>query len=209
MPRNKLTKKNIFLAAVDFFADKSYQQCTMQEIADKVNIKAPSIYKHFINKKEILNEIFDYFKDNLNKHRLPLEKIIEAVDHEPIEKIFPKLFISFETEEEYILMMKISKIVIDMSHENKDAKKVFQSAFIEEPTKYLNTVFSSLIDLGKIKPFDYESLTFQIIAFSLMIFEISFLNNSNRKEIDTRYNNGIAMLARGFEKADLLAVKQN
>jgi len=207
MPRNKLTKKEIFFAAVDFFSDRGFKQCTMQEIADQVNIKAPSIYKHFANKKEILLEIFDYYKNNLNKHRLPVEKVVDAIDHEPLSKVFTKLFVTFETEEEYTLMMKISKIVIGMSYENKEAKKIFQLIFIEEPTKYLNDVFTRLINSGKIKTFDYEALTFQIIAFSLMIFEIGLLEGTDRKEIDTRYNNGIALLARGFERADLLVNK--
>jgi len=207
MPRNKLTKKKIFLAAVDSFAEKSFKHCTMQEVADKVDIKAPSIYKHFANKKEILTEIFKYYQENLNKQRMPVEKVIEAIDNEPLNKVFSKLFITFETEDEYILMMKISKIVIDMSYKNKDAKKVFQIVFIEEPTKYLNDVFVKLIDSGKIKPFDYKSLTFQIIAFSRMIFEISALNGIDRKETDTRYNNGIAMLASGFERAELVVNK--
>jgi len=207
MPRNKLTKKKIFLAAVDSFAEKSFKHCTMQEVADKVNIKAPSIYKHFANKKEILTEIFEYYKENLNKQRLSVEKIIEAIDNEPLGKVFSKLFISFETEDEYTLMMKISKIVIDMSYKNKDAKKVFQIVFIDEPTKYLTDVFIKLIDSGKIKTFDYEALTFQIIAFSRMIFEICALNGSDRKDMDNKYNNGIAMLASGFERADLVVNK--
>ncbi|MCL2792781.1 MAG: TetR/AcrR family transcriptional regulator [Spirochaetaceae bacterium] len=204
MPRNKSTKKKIFFVAVDFFAEKGFKHCTMQEIADKVNIKAPSIYKHFINKKEILTEIFEYYKNNLNKHRLPVEKILEAIDHEPPGKVFTKLFSAFETEEEYALMMKISKIVIGMSYENEDAKKIFQQAFVEEPTKYLNDVFTKLIDSGKIKLFDYESLTFQIIAFSRMIFETSLPDGTDRAEMDAKYNNGIALLAKGFERADLL-----
>ena len=61
-----MTKKEIFFTAVDFFSDRGFKQCTMQEIADKVNIKTPSIYKHFTNKKEILAEIFDYYKDKTN-----------------------------------------------------------------------------------------------------------------------------------------------
>ena len=209
MPRNKLTKKKIFFTAIDCFSEKSFKQCTMQEIADRVNIKAPSIYKHFTNKKEILTEIFKYYKQNLNKNRLPAEEIINAIDQEPITKLFPKLFSTFETENEYTTIMKISKIVIDMSHENKEAKKVFQIVFIEEPTEYLTNVFTKLIDSGKIKSFDYESLIFQIIAFSLMIFEISLLYGTDRKEVDRRYNNGIAMLARGFERADLIIQKPN
>ncbi len=204
MPRNKSTKKKIFFAAVDCFYEKSYKRCTMQEIADKVNIKAPSIYKHFINKKEILTEIFEYYKNNLSKHRLPFEEIEKAIDYEPLSKVFSKLFFTFETENEYTIMMKISKIVIDMSHENKEAKRVFEISFIEEPTEYLHNIFSSLINSGKIKSFDYEALTFQIIAFSLMVFEVSLLNGTDRKEIDKKYNDGIALLARGFERADLL-----
>ena len=208
MPRNKLTKERIFFAAVDCFSEKGFKQCTMQEIAEKVDIKAPSIYKHFTNKKEILIEIFEYFTKNLNTRRMPVEQIVEAIDREPIRTVFSKLFFRFDIESgEYTLLNKIARIVMDMAHENKDAEKTFRLVMIENPTKYLTDIFTKLIELGKLKAFDYKSVTFQIIAFSFLALEMGLLKETNRKEVSENYKKGIEMMARCFERADLLVKK--
>ena len=208
MPRNKLTKERIFFAAVDCFAEKSYKHCTMQEIAEMVDIKAPSIYKHFTNKRQILTEIFEYFNKNLNMRRLSVEEIMEAIDREPIRTVFGKLFFRFDIESsEYTLLKKIAKIVMDMAHENKDAEKTFRIVMIENPTKYLTDIFTKLIEAGKLKSFDYKSLIFQIVAFSILTLQVGLLNETTRKELNTNYKNGIEMMARCFERADLLVKK--
>lgn len=191
MPRTTFTKKKIFLAAIDCFSQKGYKQSTMQEIADRVKIKAASIYNHFTGKEEILGEIFEYYKINFNKYRNPVDAIVEAAENKPFDKVLPMMFYTFGTEKEHEVMMKITHIIVDLKFENEEAKKLFRTAHIDEPTEYLHNVFSALIDSGKLKSFDYEELTFQIVSFSHMLMVISLLEGSTRKEGDKKYRKGI------------------
>ncbi|MCR4939677.1 MAG: TetR/AcrR family transcriptional regulator [Treponemataceae bacterium] len=53
------TKENILEAALTLFSERGYDGTSVEQIAQAVGIKAPSLYKHFKGKEEILNAIID------------------------------------------------------------------------------------------------------------------------------------------------------
>ena len=53
------TKDRILEEALTLFAEKGYDGTSVEQIAEKVGIKAPSLYKHFKGKEDILNSIID------------------------------------------------------------------------------------------------------------------------------------------------------
>lgn len=53
------TKENILEAALTLFSEQGYDGTSVEQIAQAVGIKAPSLYKHFKGKEEILNAIID------------------------------------------------------------------------------------------------------------------------------------------------------
>ena len=53
------TKEKILDAALTLFAENGYNGTSVERIADSVGIKAPSLYKHFKGKEDILNSIID------------------------------------------------------------------------------------------------------------------------------------------------------
>lgn len=57
------TKHRILDEALTLFAQKGYANVYVGEIAEKVGIKAPSLYKHYKNKQAI----FDAIIDEMNK----------------------------------------------------------------------------------------------------------------------------------------------
>lgn len=204
MPRTTLTKKKIFYAAIDCFASKNYKLCTMQELAAAVGIKAPSLYKHYACKEDILNEIMEYYKINFNKYRTPIEKIVGAIDTEPVENIISMLFYDFGTQNEYNRMMKISRIIMDMKFENEEASRLYDTVFIEEPQEYLYLAFSTLIEEGKLKKFDYKPVAFQMMAFSHMLFVMTLVGENTRQERDKMYVEGVQLLSRAFVNAQIM-----
>ncbi len=197
MPRGANTKEKIFLSAVDFFSEKNYKQCTLKEIAAAAGIRAASVYKHYENKEEILSEILAYYSENFTKHRTPLEEVLEAARTKPLDEILPMLFYTFGTDAEYGRMMKLTKIVMSLRFEYPDAKAVYVTEHLEKPTQYLHTVFLSLIRSGRLKDFDYATMSFHLIAFSNMLITMSMLG-STKAELDRQYADGIAMFSRGM-----------
>lgn len=53
------TRLEILIAAAKLFSHKGYTACTLREIADKVGMKAGSVYYHFGSKEEILDEVLN------------------------------------------------------------------------------------------------------------------------------------------------------
>ena len=53
------TKEKILDEALTLFAENGYDGTSVEQIANKVGIKAPSLYKHFKGKEDILNALID------------------------------------------------------------------------------------------------------------------------------------------------------
>ena len=53
------TKSRILDEALTLFSEKGYANVYVGEIADRVGIKAPSLYKHFRNKQAIFDAIIE------------------------------------------------------------------------------------------------------------------------------------------------------
>ena len=53
------TKEKILDAALTLFAENGYDGTSVEQIASEVGIKAPSLYKHFKGKEDILNALID------------------------------------------------------------------------------------------------------------------------------------------------------
>ena len=53
------TKDRILDEALTLFSENGYDGTSVERIAEKVGIKAPSLYKHFKSKEDILNAIID------------------------------------------------------------------------------------------------------------------------------------------------------
>jgi len=59
------TREQILAAAEDLFASQGYQSTTIKQVAEKVGVQGPALYKHFSNKRalfeEVLERVFDPF----------------------------------------------------------------------------------------------------------------------------------------------------
>ena len=53
------TKERILDAALTLFAENGYNGTSVEQIAGIVGIKAPSLYKHYKGKEDILNALID------------------------------------------------------------------------------------------------------------------------------------------------------
>lgn len=53
------TKERILAEALTLFSENGYDGTGVEQIAEKVGIKAPSLYKHFKGKEDILNALID------------------------------------------------------------------------------------------------------------------------------------------------------
>ena len=65
------TKDKILQVSIYLFAEKGYGNVSVREIAKEVGVKASSLYKHYESKNDILESIFQLFRESLSLTNLP------------------------------------------------------------------------------------------------------------------------------------------
>ena len=56
-------KEEIIMATLELAAEKGLGSVSMNMIADKVGIKKPSLYNHFVSKEEIVQAMYEYLRE--------------------------------------------------------------------------------------------------------------------------------------------------
>ncbi len=116
-------QKKIINAALSIISEKGIQELTTKNLARRLKISEPALYRHFKNKIDILVTI-------LSEYKITLETIANEVrqsDHEPMEKMqmfYRAIFIRFSetpsltsvifAEEIFRNEKKLSKAVLDI-----------------------------------------------------------------------------------------------
>ena len=77
------TKEKILETALALFAENGYNGTSMEQIAQDVGIKTPSLYKHFKGKADILNSLIDIaearYEENFGSDK-NIGKLPESID---------------------------------------------------------------------------------------------------------------------------------
>lgn len=61
------TKDKILFAALDLFSEKGYDGVGVDQIAESIGLKGPSIYRHFKGKEDILNRLIAKGTEHYNE----------------------------------------------------------------------------------------------------------------------------------------------
>lgn len=61
-------KKEIIMATLELAANKGLGNVSMNMIADKVGIKKPSLYNHFVSKEELVEAMYQFLREEAKKN---------------------------------------------------------------------------------------------------------------------------------------------
>ena len=87
------TKEKILETALTLFAQNGYDGTSVEQIAQDVGIKAPSLYKHFKGKEDILNALIDIAEARYEESFGSAKKVgtipenIDGFIHETMKKV--------------------------------------------------------------------------------------------------------------------------
>jgi len=166
----KTTKEKIFDVSIDLFSQKGFDGVSVREIAREVGIRESSIYNHYKSKDEIMDSIFQYFKEELMKMRPP-----EARNMGEMDKITPEIFRQrANLTLDLFKNSKMGKIFIIISSEqfrDERAKIIVLKFLIQEPYSFSKKVLEFMVDkgiIGRIDP-SIKAMEFQYSIFSLFL----------------------------------------
>ena len=74
----KITREEISDTAVKLFLDKGYNNVTIQDICNELNITKPTLYKYISNKEDLILDLYDSTIDHLVKDTY---KLVDMIVH--------------------------------------------------------------------------------------------------------------------------------
>ncbi len=149
------TKQKIFETSAKLFSKNGYNGVSMREIAKEVGIKESSIYNHYKNKQEIINNLFDFLAETITTNRPSLEDIEKMLDYISVEDVFKQLILEFGKSLNGTLDT-IARIVYTEQFRNDKAKKIMLENLIAEPSRFISKVLQIMYRKNLIRNIDTD-----------------------------------------------------
>ena len=143
------TKDIILGEALKLFANKGYEAVGVEEIAKAVGIKAPSLYKHYKNKRAIFDSIIarvnEADSEKAKEHEMPetaIEQSAEDYESVPLEKIgeYTKEMFLHWTKDEFFCRFR--KLLTLEQYKSAEMQSLYQQYISSGPVKYMADIFS-------------------------------------------------------------------
>lgn len=152
------TKDKILNVAIDLFSTNGYNEVSIREIAKEVGIKDASIYYHYSKKEDILDSIFEYFIERMNRTGTSEEHQEELLNKSPMDLYhFGSESVKYQFSS--IKMIKIMRLIFIELYHNEKIRDFFQKKIIDEPITFWTLLFQQFIDKKIIKHENPRQLT--------------------------------------------------
>lgn len=182
------TKEKILFATIDLFAEKGYGNVSMREIANKVGIKASSLYKHYESKEALLESIFTFFKQKMKEADFPMQDLGQYLKSVTPLEYLNQSFSLFKQVMWKPITVNISKIITTEQKRNKSIRQFFTEELINKPNQMTRHVFELMIENGTIDELDTRIAAEEYNSYIVYLyFEQNFLNEGpDLDEIERR-----------------------
>lgn len=165
------TKKRILDEALRLFSLKGYDSVSVEQIAEAVGIKAPSLYKHYKGKRDIFDSIFSMMNEKYNEQLNSIDIHITngAEDLRYFEGITEELLlkkvlevVDFSLHDEY--GSKFRKLVTTHQFADPEIGKLYTKRYVELVNVYHLKLFEKLIEADVLIPGDVEMMAYQYVS---------------------------------------------
>lgn len=184
------TRKKIFDSAIELFMSKGYNEVSLRDIADSVDIRQSTVYNHFNSKQEILDTIYDFYCCFYLKDRKSIEEIIPMFEDKSRIDIIMATRYEFNADYQQ-KMSDITRIIFQRINIDEKARKIAKSLLVDEGITYVEDVFKKGIENGRFAPFDTHVIAVfinSIAIFSLYNWIIDPSPENMKKTIEDEKN---------------------
>lgn len=162
------TRQRIVLAALELFSERGYDGVGVDQIADAVGIKGPSLYNHFRGKEEILNTLIETFEAyyaanfGISSELMHFPDSVEEMVAESMARI------QFTMHDPQI--RKIRRFLTMEQFRNDKLKKIAGLHELTGIEDMYSLIFSHMMDARLLRPFDPKLLAMEFCSpVTLMI----------------------------------------
>ncbi|NLO40552.1 MAG: TetR/AcrR family transcriptional regulator [Ruminiclostridium sp.] len=173
------TKDKILQVSIYLFAEKGYGNVSVREIAKEVGVKASSLYKHYESKNDILESIFQLFRESLSLTNLPATGLKDYLKTVSPEEYLNQGFELFRQTMWKPTILKISRIITTEQQRNQSVKNFFVEELIRKPHELMRQVFDMMIENGSVEQIDTNVAAEEYNAYIIYLyFEQNYLKDA-------------------------------
>ena len=173
------TKQKILDEALTLFSEKGYANVFVSEIAERVGIKAPSLYKHYKSKQAI----FDAIIEEMHRRFLEQAKLLNIQGNNP--KVDAEIYKGLPEEELVRLGInlfryqlhddytrRIRKMLTIEQFHNRELADAYMRQYMDDPMFYFTALLKQAVDQGVLKTDSVEVMTLQFYAPFYMLMTV-------------------------------------
>ena len=183
------TKERIIDEALTLFSEKGYANVYVADIAERVGIKAPSLYKHYKNKQAIFDAIIDGMKKRFLEQAGSLQingedasidaEIYKNISEEQLIELGTKLFLYF-LHDDYTRRFR-KMLTIEQFHD-KQLADVYMKQYVDDPLSYQGMLLGMIVSSGVLQTDNVEIMTLHFYAPIYMLLTICDREPSREEE---------------------------
>ena len=173
------TKQRILDEALTLFSEKGYANVFVNDIAEKVGIKAPSLYKHYKNKQAIFDAIIDEMSSKFEQQAQALSingtdpaadaEVYRSMDEDHLIKLGNDLFTYF-LHDNYT--KRFRKMLTLEQFKDKDLAKVYSEQYVDKPLSYQSMLLGLLVAQGLLVTENVPIMTLHFYAPIYMLLTV-------------------------------------
>ena len=137
------TRHRILDEALTLFSERGYANVYVGDIAERVGIKAPSLYKHYKSKRAIFEAIVDEMNENFEKQAKAMQingrdaaadsAIYREMSEEHLVGLGRQLFLYYLHDDYNKRFRKM--LTIEQFHD-KDLAAMYSKLYVDDPLSY-------------------------------------------------------------------------
>ena len=165
------TKQRILDEALTLFSENGYANVFVGDIADAVGIKAPSLYKHYKNKRAIFDAIIDQMNANFAEQAKAMQingtdaakdaGIYKSLPEDQLLKLGREFFLYYLHDDYNRKFRKM--LTLEQFHDNELAK-MYSKLYVDDPLSYQGMLFGFMVTAGVLKTDNVQIMTLHFYA---------------------------------------------
>ena len=173
------TKSRILDEALTLFSGKGYANVYVGEIAERVGIKAPSLYKHFRSKQAIFDAIIEEMKHRFLEEAKALRirgndaaadaGIYRSLSEDQMIRLGIDLF-QYQLHDDYAKRFR-KMLTIEQFHDPA-LGAVYTKQYIDDPLSYEGMLLGIMAEQGVLKTENAEIMTLHFYAPFYMLLTL-------------------------------------
>ena len=165
------TKQRILDEALTLFSEKGYANVFVGDIAERVGIKAPSLYKHYKSKRAIFDAIIEEMNRRFDEQAKAMNidgsnaaadaKAYENMSEEHLLGLGRQFFLYFLHDDYNKRFRKM--LTIEQFHD-KELADLYTKLYVDDPLAYQSMLLGMVAQAGLLKTDNVEIMTLHFYA---------------------------------------------